>query len=258
MAKKRNKSRRSRKNLARNAEWLEHRLGDIVFDLDALQSMPLDEVKSELKRIAPDAPDLTPAINERLPEGVSIASTGGGRKRRRTKKVAKKDDRPAAAPSATGARFRWFSLRGVVALTVLVALSAWLIPQAIRTFREQPPDPAAAVQGEPPAPVRPPTWIEGPADGELVRGVRYRIEGLEQIAVHTPLPANPDSLTATVRLRVTVDPQGHVINLISLEPVPAPIEAAVIDSVLNWRFSPSADTAIADRTGRITVSFYPP
>ena len=259
MAKKNKSSKSSRKNLLENAEWAEERLNSMMLDIEALASMSIDEVKEELQNIAPEAPDLARTINERLPAGIELPKSATNVRRRRNRPSSKKADRPSNGNTTIHRRnalARWFSLRNAFILSILVILGALLIPPGIRSLRNAPPDPATAVYNESPAVETPPTWLEGPAQNELIRGVRYTISGLDRVAVRTPLPSNPGSIQTFISFEITIDASGEVSKLVSLATTPHNIEPAVIDSLLQWQFNPvEGDTSA--RTGSVTIEFEP-
>lgn len=260
MAKKKKIPRASKKNLAQNAEWLEEKLESLTLDIDSISSMPIDEVKSEIKEIAPDTAAFIKALNERLPEGAAIkTSTRTKANRHSPQRSRSKDRQPSSATNTIKPRgtFRLFSLRSAFIASVVVILLSVLIPQFIRGFRETDLPPATAVNPDQPTQnAEPPTWIEGPAANEMLRGVRYRVEGLQQVAIETPLPDNPGDHAATFRLRMTVSPDGVVTGLEPLVQSSDLLEPAVIDSLLHWRFAPMPGQRTA-REGTITIEYRP-
>ena len=76
---------------------------------------------------------------------------------------------------------------------------------------------------------------------ELVRGVKYTIEGLEQVVLEAPLPANPGDLTAEFNMRVTINGAGKVVRLEPLQDETTTFESAVLEAVLQWQFSTLPD-----------------
>lgn len=262
MAKKKKTPRASKKNLAQNAEWLEEKLESLTLDIDSIASMPINEVKDEISEIAPDTAAFIKALNEKLPEGAAIKTSNRAktnRNSRSAKQLKKQDRRPtqSATQDKKKGTFSLFSFRSAFVASVIVILLSVLIPQFIRGLRETNLPPATAVNPDRPIEnTEPPTWIEGPAENEMLRGVRYRVEGLRQVAVDTPLPTNPGNHAAIFKMRLIVNAQGAVTHLEPLVPSADELEPAVIDSLLRWRFD-SHGEADASYEGVITVEYLP-
>lgn len=262
MAKKKKNPRASKKNLAQNTQWLEEKLESLTLDIDSISSKPIDEVKDELSEVATDTTAFIQALNEKLPDGTAIKTSNRTKSTRNSKskqkaKTADRDPSPSAKTVKPKGTFRFFSLRSAFIASVLVILLSVLIPQFIRGLRETDLPPATAVNPEQQEPnTEPPTWIEGPAANEMLRGVRYKIEGLQQVAIDTPLPNNPGDHAATFKMRLIVNGQGMVTHLEPMVPSSDELEPAVIDSLLRWRFNAVEQTS-ASQEGIITVEYLP-
>ncbi len=257
MAKKSNSGRGSKEDLQKNAAWLEHRLEGTMLDLEALSAMPIDDVQAELKAIKKDQKDLVKAINEKLPAGASIPVPKTPTKKRRKPQATKAADRQPAVSQPTRRPSRLVSFRGALVLSLLIIASAIIIPQFIKNLQEDKMEPAKAVEEEKTeAPERSPTWIVGPAVDELIRGVKYTIEGLEQVVIHAPLPTNPGDLQASFKMRMTVDSDGKVVRLEPMSSEAAPFEPMVMDSLLHWRFSAIAASDSVNNA-IVTIEYVP-
>ncbi|MEM8487588.1 MAG: hypothetical protein AAF564_18705 [Bacteroidota bacterium] len=257
MAKKSKSGRGSKEDLQKNAAWLEHRLEGTMLDLEALSAMPINDVQAELKAIKKDQKDLVKAINERLPAGASIPVPKTPAKKRRKPQARKAADRKPATSQPARRPSRIISFRGALVLSLLIIASAVIIPQFIKNLRDDKMEPAQAIEENGvETPDRSPTWIVGPAVDELIRGVKYTIEGLEQVVIHAPLPTNPGDLQASFRMRMTVDSDGKVIRLEPLSNEAAPFEPTVMDSLLHWRFSALAASDSVNNAV-VTIEYIP-
>jgi hypothetical protein len=226
------------------ADWLARRLDDAPLDLDLLATLPLDEVKEELAAMGASDASFAEALDRRL------AGAGVG-------------ERPSLSPSSPvdrlpRSRMRLFSLKGAFYVSAALLAGVVLAPFVVKKVGQLRAPEKAIVDTAPAVPLDsiPATRLEGPAPGELVRGVRYVVVGLGRAALHTPLPHNPGALEATYRLRMTIDPQGHVVGLESLSAETDTFEPAVIDSLLRWRFEPGRDSRKTN-TGTITIAYAP-
>ncbi|MFK7844859.1 MAG: hypothetical protein AB8G77_06125 [Rhodothermales bacterium] len=246
MGKQPKSGRASKKNLSQNAAWFEERLESDMLDLESLASMSIDDVNAELKKFKPKQKAFVESLNAKLPAGASIpVPKAPARKPRRTTQATKAGDRQASAatPSVTRRSSRIFGLKSALFLSVLIIASAVLVPKLIRDYRADKLETVTAIEKEVPQDTnKPPTWIEGPAVDELVRGVRYTIQGLEQVVLRAPLPTNPGDLTANFKLRMTVDSNGKVTGLEPLSVDSSDFEPTVIDSLLQWKFSALANS----------------
>ena len=245
MGKQSKSGRAFKKNLPQNAAWLEDRLESDMLDLESLSSMSIDDVNAELKKFEPKQKAFIESLNEKLPAGAALPVPKPPKRKPRRKTPANKaGDRQAAAPSKARKSSRIFGLRSAMVLSILIIASAIFVPKLIRDYRANKLETATAVEKENPREAnKPPTWIEGPAADELVRGVKYTIEGLEQVVIRAPLPTNPGDLTANFRLRMTVDSNGKVTELEPLSGSASAFEPTVIDSLLQWQFSALANSS---------------
>ena len=259
MGKQSKSGRSSKKNLEQNARWLEERLENTMLDLDALASMPLDEVKSELKAFKPQQKAFVDKLNKKLPAGASIPVPKAPPKRTRSKAPAQRAGDRSAASAAPGPRrglSRVFSLRSALVLSFLIIASALFLPQLIRDLRDDKIEPAQAVQNPEETEDEYTTWIEGPGVDELIRGVKYTIEGLEQVVINAPLPTNPGNWEARFEMKLTVDGNGKVVGLEPLSGETTDFEPVVVDSLLHWQFS--ALSSGETRTDAIITIEYKP
>ena len=248
MAKQSKSGRSSKKNLQQNAAWLEERLESTMLDLDALSSMPIEEVNAELKPFKQDQTAFVASLNEKLPAGASIPEPESTvKKTRRKPQTSKAGDRNAAAPqkSVTRRSSRLFGIKSAIFLSLLIIAGALFVPKLIRDLREDRLESATSIEDDSAAidPTKPPTWIEGPAVDELIRGVKYTIAGIEQVVLDAPLPGNPGELIATFQLRATINGAGKVVRLEPLLDESTVFEPVVIDSLLRWKFSTLSDTS---------------
>lgn len=260
MGKKSKSGRSSKKNLAQNSSWLEERLESSMLDLDALSSMSIDEVQSELKAFKPDQKKLVDAINEKLPTGAAIPTPKTPKKRTSRKPQTRKAPDRQATKHQRPSRKRSsgiVSLRGALIFSLLVIASSIFIPRLIRDLREDRYEPATAIENEVTEDsTGQATWIEGPAAHELVRGVKYTVKGIEQVVINAPLPTNPGNLSATFELKMRIDANGSVEGLEALTAQPNEFEPTVMDSLLQWKFS-ATQSGSATQEAIITVEYFP-
>jgi periplasmic protein TonB len=103
------------------------------------------------------------------------------------------------------------------------------------------------------------TGAESGADGEGAddqRSAPYQIEGLNRDAVFAPLPLYREQVNAVIRVRVTVSPQGHVVQRMPLLKGNPALEQAVMDALERWRFNPLPPNAPQEvQTGVVTFRF---
>ncbi len=260
MGKQSKSGRSSKKNLEQNARWLEERLENTMLDIEALSSMPIEDVNAELKAFKPNQKAFVEALNKKLPAGASIPVPKAPAKRTRRKPASgRAADRKAAASKPTQERrsARIFSLKGAFVLSLLIIAGALFLPQLIRDFRDDKLAPAQATLDPTPEDLnKPPTWIVGPGVDELIRGVKYTIEGLEQVVINAPLPTNPGDLDAKFEMKVTIDGNGKVVGLEPISTQANAFEPMVVDSLLQWKFSalPASDTLTE---AKVTVEYKP-
>ncbi len=84
----------------------------------------------------------------------------------------------------------------------------------------------------------------------------YQIEGLNRSPINAPLPRYAEKVNATVRIQITVDPQGRIINRRPvLKGTPA-LDQAVMDALQRWRFNAlPSNVPQQSQTGTITFRF---
>lgn len=245
--------------------WLENQLESSMLDLEALSSMPVDQVNEDLQehRSATN-PSFIAALNKRLPEEarIQIASPAKSPRKAASKPRRSRADRPAVpvTPSVTSrSSLRLFSIRNAFIISTLIILIALILPGIIVSMRESNPEPAV-IRPTPVLPEdsqrrTPPTRIEGTFPQLRLRGVHYVTEGFATLPIETPLPPNPDSLQAVFKARITVNSQGGVQHLEMLESPETPLGNAVIDSLLMWRFGNGAAPMPDSSTGLVTVIY---
>ncbi len=84
----------------------------------------------------------------------------------------------------------------------------------------------------------------------------YNIEGLDRDPVYSPLPQYAEKVDATIRVRITVDPRGRVVQRIPLLKGNPELERAVMDALQRWRFNAlPANAPQETQTGTITFRF---
>lgn len=259
MAKKSNKANKKHTR-ASNTEWLEGNLERTILDLDALSSMSIDDVHEELNaQNASSNAAFIQALNQKLPDGVNVKSNSPSQKRKRRSRPAVA--RPAAdrsakkAPASSGLRI--FSLRNAFILSSVIIVGALLVPSMIRVLQDSEPK-EALIADSLENDENEPTIIEGSFEELKLRGVRYTAENFNPLVPEiAPLPPNPDSMEAVLQFRVTVDSSGSVKRLVSLDLSPNPLEKAVIDSLLLWKFEPDQSTTDKDSTtGILTIIYF--
>lgn len=84
----------------------------------------------------------------------------------------------------------------------------------------------------------------------------YDIEGLNREPINSPLPGYTEQVNAVIRVRVTVDPQGRVVERIPLIKGNPELERSVMRALQRWRFNPLPQNAPQEnQTGIITFRF---
>lgn len=91
---------------------------------------------------------------------------------------------------------------------------------------------------------------------EEERAAPFEIEGLNRDAVFAPLPIYGERVNATIRVRITVDPQGRIIRRFPLLKGNPSLEQAAMDALERWRFNPLPPNAPQEpQTGIVTFRF---
>ncbi|HET6569730.1 MAG TPA: energy transducer TonB [Rhodothermales bacterium] len=85
----------------------------------------------------------------------------------------------------------------------------------------------------------------------------FNIEGLNRRALSAPVPRYVEKVNATIKMRITVDPSGRVIQAFPLVKGNSPaLEQASIRALLQWRFNPlPANAPQENQTGAVTFYF---
>ena len=109
-----------------------------------------------------------------------------------------------------------------------------------------------------------PEGTSGQATGDEGEGTSeeksapFQIEGLNRNTLTSPLPAYPVKIPATIKVRITVGPQGGVVQSVPLMKGNPQLERAVMDVLKRWRFNPlPANAPQENQTGVITFRFRP-
>jgi len=88
------------------------------------------------------------------------------------------------------------------------------------------------------------------------RSAPYDIEGLDRDPSYAPLPQYAEKVDATIRVRITVDPRGRIVQRIPLLKGNPELERAVMDALQRWRFNAlPANAPQEPQTGVITFRF---
>lgn len=85
----------------------------------------------------------------------------------------------------------------------------------------------------------------------------FNIEGLNRRALSAPLPRYAEKVNATIKMRITVEPGGRVVQAFPLVKGNSPaLEQASIRALLQWRFNPlPANAPQENQTGAVTFYF---
>lgn len=84
----------------------------------------------------------------------------------------------------------------------------------------------------------------------------FEIEGLNRDPMYAPVPEDLPQVEATIRVRITVDPQGRVAQRFLLLKGDADLEKATMDILQRWRFNPLPPNAPQEpQTGIVTFRF---
>lgn len=97
-----------------------------------------------------------------------------------------------------------------------------------------------------------------PGEGEdEQKTAPFDIRGLENRSlVNRVLPAYTDKVNATIRMRITVDPSGRVVNIFPVQKGTPALDRAVQQALRRWRFNAlAANTQRVNQTGVVTFRF---
>jgi protein TonB len=94
------------------------------------------------------------------------------------------------------------------------------------------------------------------AGSEPEAAAPFQIEGLNRTPVTAPPPPYSEKVNATIRVRITVDPQGRVVRQIPLLKGNPSLEQAVLETLRDWRFNPLPPNAPQEnQVGIVTFRF---
>ena len=94
------------------------------------------------------------------------------------------------------------------------------------------------------------------AGSEETEAAPFQIEGLTRTPQITPLPRYAEKVNATIRMRITVDPSGRIVQRIPLMKANPALEQAVMEALQRWRFNPLPPNAPQqNQTGTVTFRF---
>ena len=101
------------------------------------------------------------------------------------------------------------------------------------------------------------TTDDDPGDDETdERTAPYDIEGLDRDPQFAPMPVYDEQVNATVRIHITVDPQGNIIRRVPLQRGSPALDNAVMDALDRWSFNALPPGAPQEnQTGIITFTF---
>ncbi len=100
---------------------------------------------------------------------------------------------------------------------------------------------------------------EGGEDGDGAEeelSAPFQIEGLDRNALVSPLPTYREKVNATIRVQITVNPQGRIVQRLPLLKGNPALEQSVMDALARWRFNPLPPNAPQEaQTGVVTFHF---
>lgn len=100
-----------------------------------------------------------------------------------------------------------------------------------------------------------PSGDDGEGADEL-KAAPFQIEGLNRNALFAPLPTYREKVNATIRVRITVDPQGRIVQRLPLLKGNPALEKATMDALSRWKFNPLPPNAPQEsQTGTVTFHF---
>ncbi len=84
----------------------------------------------------------------------------------------------------------------------------------------------------------------------------FQIEGLNRTPVRVVRPAYSEKVNVTIRVRVTVNPRGEIVQQIPLLKGNPALEQSVLKALQSWRFNPlPPNVPQENQTGTITFRF---
>ncbi len=84
----------------------------------------------------------------------------------------------------------------------------------------------------------------------------FNIEGLNRDRLSGPLPRYAEQVNATIKVRITVGPQGRVVRRLPLMKANPALERAVMEALADWRFNALPPNAPQEnQTGIVTFHF---
>ncbi len=100
-----------------------------------------------------------------------------------------------------------------------------------------------------------PSGDDGEGADEL-KAAPFQIEGLNRNALFAPLPIYREKVNATIRVRITVDPKGRIVQRIPLIKGNPSLEKAAMDALSRWKFNALPPNAPQEsQTGTVTFHF---
>lgn len=91
---------------------------------------------------------------------------------------------------------------------------------------------------------------------EATKSAPFQIEGLNRAPVSTPTPAYTVQENAVIQIRITVNPQGRIVQRVPVRKGNAALERAVMDALDRWQFNPLPRNAPQEnQVGTITFRF---
>ncbi len=130
-------------------------------------------------------------------------------------------------------------------------------PDRVTTDRPTPPtqEPRPIGAGAPDGTGGANTGDEGTGTDEA-KTAPFQIEGLNRVPVTTPVPDYSEKVNATIKVQITVDPQGRIVQRIPLMKGNPALERSVLETLSEWRFNPlPANAPKENQVGAITFRF---
>lgn len=99
------------------------------------------------------------------------------------------------------------------------------------------------------------TGEEGEGDDEE-KAAPFDIEGLDRTRLHGRLPQYTEKVNATIKVEITVGPQGRVVGQRLLQKANPSLERSVVEALRQWRFDRLPNEAPQEnQTGVVTFRF---